>query len=316
MCFVATPAIRRFALLSRKNLIVPSAVALFALGGLIFQLRLPFRLPDESDYRQVQQALEAEGTDGDVVLLYPWWIERARLFVPTRIPVVGYQGSDADALEKHPRIWLLSQPGLPKADLDEFMKGFGARRTAIGGERVFGKLHLQLFKNDRHRPVRFDLVDLLPKANVYLENTDGAKEPCPFDGKIHRCSGGLYVASEWHELHFQPVKCLRMFPPGGQRKLVAEWNELPDATTVVLHGGYVWDRGFFHEPQFTSTTLTASINGSAASTMEFPPGREESQRSETPAIPTGATLRLSSQSANPELRELCVEAYGVGAPPS
>src|SRR5215472_13677929 len=89
-------------------------------AALVFQLRLPQRLPAEQDYRDVAATLERERSEGDVVLLYPWWSERARLFVPPALPVVGYLGSDTDPLRSFARIWLLAQPRLPKANLSDF----------------------------------------------------------------------------------------------------------------------------------------------------------------------------------------------------
>ena len=42
-------------------------------------------------YRQDRYfLLAAERQPGDVVLLAPWWTERARIFVPEGLPVVGY----------------------------------------------------------------------------------------------------------------------------------------------------------------------------------------------------------------------------------
>ena len=68
----------------------------------------------EIDYQAVAAVLESEGKPGDVVLLHPWWTERARIYVPERVPVVGYQGSESDPLELHPRIWVLSQPRMDR----------------------------------------------------------------------------------------------------------------------------------------------------------------------------------------------------------
>lgn len=100
---------------------VPRALPLLELGGLLlvallsllFHLRLPGRLPSEGDYRAVAERLKAEARPGDAVLLFPWWAERARLFVPPEVPVYGYLGSDKDDLAAHSRIWVLGQPELP-----------------------------------------------------------------------------------------------------------------------------------------------------------------------------------------------------------
>src|SRR5260370_27795983 len=95
-----------------------------ALGALYFQLSLPGMLATEQAYREVAAVLANEGREGDVVLLHPWWTERARLFVPKAIPVVGYLGSDGDPLSSYSRIWWLAQPRLPRSDLCGCERGF------------------------------------------------------------------------------------------------------------------------------------------------------------------------------------------------
>jgi hypothetical protein len=275
-----------------------------------FQLRLPALLPSEADYEQVKAVLEAEAQPGDAVLLFPWWAERARLFAPERVTVVGYQGSDSDALEHHPRIWVLSQPDLPKSNEGAFEAAFSDRRTAIGGERTFGRLHLRLFQNGRYRAPTFSAVDLLPQASVYLEGPDGSRQPCAWDGRSHRCPTG-YVAVEWHEVHFQPRRCLRLNPPGGATRLVVELSNVPGADSFELLGGYEWDRGFFHDETHGDAFVRAEVNGMNATTIELPRGLEGLlRRDSSAAVPAGATVRIMSQAQNPHDRDICVEAYG------
>jgi hypothetical protein len=286
-------------------------VALLCLG---FQLRLPTLLPADSDDAEVEKALEAEAQPGDAVLLFPWWTEKARLFAPEKVTVVGYQGSDFDPLEHHPRVWVLAQPDLPKAQWSSFWSAFSTGRTALGPERTFGRLHLALYQNGRYRPTVFSLGDALPTAQVYVEGPDGSRLPCNWDGKAHRCGGGNYVAVEWHEVRFQPRHCLRLFPPGGPAKLVVELSNVPAADQVSLLGGFIWDRGYFHDDRFTETRLQLDIDGSPAASIEFPKGRFGLARVDGPAVPQGSTLRVWSQSQSAELRELCVELYGFSNP--
>jgi hypothetical protein len=292
-----------------------AAILLVAVLCLAFQLRLPALLPAEDDYKAVQAVLEAEAQPGDAVLLFPWWTERARLFSPDRVTVVGYQGSDSDPLELHHRVWVLSQPDLPKASWPSFWSAFGDRRTAVGAERAFGRLKLQLYQNGRARPVRFSFTEALAQAQVYVEGPDGQRLPCQWDGRAHRCGGGNYVAVEWHEIRFQPRRCLRLFPPGGPAKLVVELQNVAGAEALQLMGGFIWDRGRFHEDRLTEAHLKADVNGTQLAAIDFPIGRVGLQRAEGGAVPAGATVRISTQSQNAELRDLCVEAYGIGGAP-
>ncbi len=292
-----------------------AVIFLVAVLCLAFQVRLPAQLPSEADYLEVQKVLEAEAQPGDAVLLYPWWTERARLFAPERVTVVGYQGSDSDSLELHGRVWVLSQPDLPKSSGSTFMAAFSPQRTAIGAERTFGRLHLGLYQNGRARPLRFSFTDAIASAQVYVEGPDGSRTPCGWDGRAHRCPGGNYVAPEWHEIRFQPRRCLRMYPPGGPSKLVVELPSVPAADVLEVMGGFIWDRGYFAEERFTQTQLLAQVNGTQVAALSYPRAKFGLHRIESGAVPEGAPVRLSVQSQNPELRELCVEAYGFGRAP-
>ena len=100
------------------------ALVLTAAYALTFNLHLPSLQVGDTDYSAAAATIEREGQPGDVVFLYPWWTERARPFVAERFPVVGYLGAYSAPLQRHPRIWLLSQPRLPRSDLDEFMREF------------------------------------------------------------------------------------------------------------------------------------------------------------------------------------------------
>ena len=65
------------------------ALVVVALACIGFQLKLPSATPTEADYKAAAAIIEQEAQPGDVVLLAPWFIERARLFVPERVPVVA-----------------------------------------------------------------------------------------------------------------------------------------------------------------------------------------------------------------------------------
>ena len=299
----------------RLRLAELAALLLVALGALAFQLRLPSRLPAEADYRAVAEVLAREVKPGDVLLLYPWWTERARLFAPAGLKVVGYQGSDADPLTASPRIWVLSQPELPRADTDAFERAFLPGRAPLGEARAFGTLRLSLYRNGRHRPVRFAADEALARATAYVEEADGARTPCAFDGRVHRCGGDVRVAAEWHELLFQPHRCLYFAPPGGNRRLVAEFPGVPQGALLQLQGGLIWDRGSFRGAQYSVTRFGVEDAGTGRSLLriDLPPGLEGAQRAEAkPDFTPPGTLRLWSQAERAELRELCVELTVFG----
>lgn len=301
----------------RLRLLEPAALALVGVLALAFQARLPGKLPTEADYQAVAETLKREAKPGDVLLLFPWWAERARLFAPASLPVVGYLGSDADPLTAHPRIWLLSQPELPGNETSAFERAFLPDRSRVGAPRDFGHLRLALYRNGRHRPQLFSAADAIAQARVYVEDAGGARQPCAFDGQVHRCPGDLHVAAEWHEIHFQPRRCLWLAPPGGNRRLVVEFPQVPVGARLALEGGMVWDRGYFTGPQLSVTRVGVeeASTGRALAQFELPPGIEGVQRAEVPTAASGPiAVRLWSQADRAELRELCVDLFTWGEP--
>jgi hypothetical protein len=304
----------------------PRALPLLELGGLVlvalaclvFQLRLPGRFPSEGDYRTVADWLRAEARPGDAVLLFPWWTEKARLYLPAQVPVHGYLGSDRSDLGEHPRIWVLAQPELPRADASGFRDAFLPGRTAVGGPRRAGPLELTLYENGRYRPRRFVASEAQARARVYLESPEGTRLDCPFDGRVHRCPGPphLYVAPEWHEIHYEPRRCLWMHAPGGPRRLVAEFDDVPADTEWRLEAGIVSEFASHHAPQLSITHLGVEDVASRESllTLSLPPGREGVQRAAR-AIPPGRsrTVKVWVQADNAESRQVCLEFLALSA---
>ncbi|WP_434382456.1 hypothetical protein [Melittangium boletus] len=303
----------------------PRALPLLELGGLLlvalaclaFQLRLPGLFPSEQDYRAVAGWLSAEARPGDAVLLFPWWTERARLYLPSQTPVYGYLGSDADDLDAHPRVWVLGQPGLPRADEAGFQAAFLPGRTAVGAPRQAGPLALTPYTNGRHRPRRFVASEAHARARVYLESPDGTRTDCPFDGRAHRCPGAshLYVAPEWHELRYQPRHCLWMHPPGGPQRLVAEFDGVPAGTEWRLEGGLIFEFAAAHAPHLSITHLGVEEARSQAPALSIaiPPGLEGVQKVSR-QVPPGEprTLKLWVQADNPETRQVCLDLLALG----
>jgi hypothetical protein len=287
-----------------------------ALACLVFQLRLPGRLPSETDYQAVRARLQAEARPGDAVLLFPWWTERARLYLPPELPVYGYLGSERDDLSAHPRIWVLGQPELPRADASA-LRAFHAGRTRVGSPMRAGTLELTLYENGRHRPRRFVASEAWARARVYLESPDGSRRECPHDGRVHRCPGPphLYVAPEWHELLYQPRHCLWMHAPGGRERLVAEFDGVPGGTALRLEGGIIFEHAVQREPHLTPALLGVDDAASGQRLLELalPPGLEGVQHVER-ALPAGEprTVKVWVRSDREERRQVCLDVLALG----
>lgn len=290
-------------------LIEGAVLAAVGVACLAFQLWLPSTQVAEADYQAVARVLEAERQPGDVVLLAPWWTERARIYVPSGLPVVGYLRSDGDHLKRHPRIWVLSQPRLPNAQLGDFERAFLPGRTALGEARQFGNLTLRLYQNGRARPVGFEASAELPRAQVYLEQPDGSRQPCPWNGAGHRCPNGRVVAREWHEVRFQPLDCVRLDAPGGPTRVVVEFDAVPGPLTLGLEGGYIWE---YAAHQSTSSTLGLEVNG-VTHALDLPNAVEKLHRLEVRE--GGGKVRLWLSSPSAASRHVCATLTGYGGAP-
>ncbi|MCP3103338.1 hypothetical protein LZ198_31095 [Myxococcus sp. K15C18031901] len=300
------------------------ALPLLELGGLLlvallcllFHLRQPSRMPAEADYRALVEQLRAEGRPGDAVLLFPWWTERARLFVPPELPVYGYLGSDHDDLSAHPRVWVLGQPELPRSDEAAFLKDFLPERRALGETRHAGTLTLALYENGRYRPRRFVATESVDRARVYLEEPGGARQACRFDGKAHRCPGPphLYVAPEWHEIFYEPRRCLWMHAPGGAQRLVTELDGVPGGVDLRLEGGIIFEFAHMKEARLTTAYLGVDDAATGDNLLEvaIAPGREGVQSAQV-RLPEGPprTVKVWVRSENPDRRQVCLDVLAL-----
>src|SRR5262249_58654524 len=148
--------------------------------------------------RGVAGALPAARARGDVVLLHPWWTERARLFVPPEIPVVGYLGDTRDDLLAHPRIWVLANERLPRTPDADFRRNFLPDRTPAGESRQFGPLTLTAYRNGRARPILLSAIDAFDRLDVSVEGAGVSPQPCQRAGGRVRCPFDASVAVAWH----------------------------------------------------------------------------------------------------------------------
>lgn len=290
------------------------AVALVAVAvmALLFHATLPSRLPEEADYAAARSALEAEKQPGDALLLHPWWTERARLFAPEGVPVVGYLGSDEAPLERAPRLWVLSQPELPRAKTSDFWEAFLPGRAALGEERRFGRLRLSLFQNGRHRPTLFSAADALPSARAWVEAAGQKAADCPWSGRGFQCPGSAARAAvEWREVAFEPRRCVYLFPPGGPSRLVVEFPEAPAADRLSLEAGLTWERAAYTNPHLRPVTVGVDGPGGPLVEVSIAPGQEGFRRGERSGV-AGGPLRLWIQAEVAEHRELCADLLAQG----
>jgi hypothetical protein len=285
-------------------------------GALLFLATLRCRFPDEADDAAAAQVVANQKQPGDVVLLHPWWTERARLFLPEGVPVVGYQGSDGASLERAPRIWVLSQPGLPYAGTSAFWDAFRPGRTPISEERALGHYRLSLFRNGRHRPTLFSAAEAFGKASVYLESSPGVrKADCVRQGNGFQCPNSpAHAFAVWREVRFEPRRCLSLAPPGGTDRLVVELPEgAPAADRLSLEAGLVWEWASLDSPNLRPVRAGVEDGrGASLAEVSLVPGHEGFERALKPGLQPTGPLKIWVSAPVPDTRETCVDVLAQG----
>ncbi|MGZ3444860.1 MAG: hypothetical protein ACXWLG_04550 [Myxococcaceae bacterium] len=287
------------------------ALVLVALLGLGFQVQLPRAFPSTADYRGVAEALAAARAPGDVVLLHPWWTERARLYLPPDLPVVGYLGDTSDDLLSHPRVWVLANPHLPRTPDADFRRNFLPDRTPAGEPRRFGPLTLTPYRNGRARSIVLSATDAFERLEVSVEGAGSAPVACQRSGARVLCPFDATVEVAWHEVLYQPVRCLFVVPPSGGRTLAIRLPEGPAADALLLEAGITWEHAWIPDRADVQVRLDSPAG---ALHVRIPGAHEGFVRGEAPSSATGPwTLRV--QTTNPHDRQLCVRLRALGAPP-
>jgi hypothetical protein len=115
----------------------------------------------------------------------------------------------------------------------------------------------------------------------------------------------------WHEVLYQPVRCLYVLPPSGGRTLSLKLPDAPAADALLLEAGITWEHAWIPG---RSDVLLRLESPAGTSISKIPGGREGFVRTETPAVAPGPwTLRITT--ANPHDRQTCVRLRALGGPP-
>jgi hypothetical protein len=173
-----------------------------------------------------------------------------------------------------------------------------------------GTLRLSLHQNGRFRPTLFSAAEQLQKARAYVESSSGVKKAdCAPEGKGFRCPGSAArVEVVWREVHFQPRRCVSMFPPGGDDRLVVEFPEgAPAGDRLSLEAGVVWEWAADTDPRLRPVRAgVEGAGGASLAQVSIDPAQEGWVRDARPRAEAGP-LKLWLSSLVPDNRETCVD---------
>ncbi len=177
------------------QLLVVTLVAL-GLASLDARARLTGRLPSPLDWRALTALLERDARPGDLVAILPPWLDRARLAVPARLPVLATSALEAEWLPGVRRVWLVAASGVTTLGKAPPLAG----RTASADTQQLGRL----------RVTRLDLAaPVLPLASLAERSGSPAR---------------------WRTIQGVARRCLELPPrPGAPARLTVPGLTLGDA---------------------------------------------------------------------------------------
>jgi hypothetical protein len=249
----APPTAPKVAVLPILEAAVFLASLLFAL---VFWIRLPWRLPDDRDYRAMFSAMQPEGRPGDALAVLPFWAQRAHTYLHGA-PFIAYPSlaSEPD-VERYRRLWVVAQPDLPYSDAGDTLRELDRKLQRSGETRRFGPLELVLYEPRPGRLATFDFRERVGEASVSPEGTPRL---------------------EWHEFDYLPRRCL--LAPGGASEAKFSYRAVP-----VSHG---IRGGFGVLGNAEPARLVFSIDGREAPPVDLVAGQRGWQHFEVPLPDVG-----------------------------
>jgi hypothetical protein len=281
-------------------------VVLAAILSLGFWILLPGRLPSDDDYRTAAAYIAQGFKPGDAVLLYPAWAEHWRMFLDVS-PVLAVPHPDLEDLTRTRRVWLAGLPDVPRSDYDHVAGRMALRYHALDAPRRFGHLAVNLYENPGYAEPIFDFRAEVPRAHVRLGN-----DPCPWDGRAHRCRAApwVHVADELHEIEFLPRHCIWAHPAGAT-PLIIEYDGVPLGRRIRIRGGISTQVAWRKDPNWGPLTFAVYVGGTQAGSMtiEVADGQEQTLDVDTSGS-AGSTrdVVFTVSAPRPDNRQFCFDA--------
>lgn len=252
-------------------------LSLAGTAALLAQAGLPGRLPGPVDWQAAGALLARDALPGDVVVVAPAWLERARQVVPRGVPVLAPARLDGELLPGVTRAWLLSAAAAPRASWEAEAE-LGRRATRADAQQL-GALEA----------IRFDLsAPALPLASL-------ADHPPPPASAGLREAGGL------------PRRCL-LFTPLPGAPLVLHFPATRVGRTLAGHAQLLPGDGD------APVRLAFQVDGAEVGAVEVRAndGWLPFQIDTSGAVSGAHRLDLVATAAGPPGRTVCLE--GVTLP--
>ena len=157
----------------------------------------------------------------------------------------------------------------------------------MGTPQRFDPLTLTPQPNGRARRVGLSVVEAFDRLRSRWRARPAAAQPCHRSGTRVQCPFDASVEVAWHEVLYQPVRCLYVLPPSGGRTPSLTLPDGPAADALLLEAGITWEHAWFPDRAPWSSGWRAPP---VCSTSAFPPGTRGSW---------AARLRRGSRTVDP-----------------
>ncbi len=280
--------------------------ALAGVWATLFWLRLPARMPTDSDYRRVNAFIESHERPGDIIVVSPHWAQDGRQFL-TAVPVMAGYHLSTDVYPGTKRQWLVALPDLPRFSLETSRRALAARGKSEGGRRI-GHLWVEAF-DIAGPPVDYSFDDAVPGATVRIVGRRSVVCRNLGNGK-HQCPEGAwnYVRAGWHEVHYEPFHCIWAHPVN-DGTLEITFPNVPIAGTLRGRAAFVDDAPSFK--QGAPVLVGVEAGGRSIANFRFD-NRVGLQDFESPlpsGLPPTGPVTFSVSTPNNAVRHFCFDAW-------
>lgn len=188
------------------SLVAFICVLIFSIGWYIYS---PLSRPSIRDYKEMSEAIKRDfNNDRDVIILQPFWAERAREYVG-ELNLINPRDVTREDMSMYENIYVLSVFGYG-AKIDKFLR----EKFNFVSKSDFGKLELYKYKNPKPAKIIYSFLKNLKDAKIRLLKGNEIKECNDFKNDKWRCGGPdwQYIGREILDIDGTGRECIWSHP--------------------------------------------------------------------------------------------------------
>ncbi|MGC8926405.1 MAG: hypothetical protein ACP5QK_00620 [Myxococcota bacterium] len=181
-------------------------VLIFSIGWYIYS---PLSRPSIEDYKDISKELKRSfNNERDVVILQPFWAERAREYIG-ELNLINPRDITKEDLSIYENIYVFSVFGYGKKS-DGFLRG----KFNFISKKDFGKLELYTYKNPEPAVIKYSFLKNLRDAKIRILKGNEIKECKDFKDEKWRCGGPdwQYIGREILDIDGTGRECIWSHP--------------------------------------------------------------------------------------------------------